>query len=762
MTVRQLHYTSCEDGLEGIQGFQVSAMTSGIPKPLVELAVRSSGYDAGPALVDHLGDGDVSGFPVAFGYVANGDTAALFQSRYAGTDFTGRTGNYFAHALLLDDPERDLAGLLPIDLWRSPDWVDSRPSTGTELPALRGLQAGKAADAESTMRFLAEPGRLRDLRRLLTAVQPLLATGRGRLVLTVPDDSAAAMWLAALSRSLPRALSLRVSFTTYTARPENQEVMVSCTTPDVRLPAYGDFTVLDLTKPGSDDRPARYATVLADAWPAGSAGTAVRLAEQVDPPLSGAELDTFAAVLELNAGSHTDERPLLSTDERQLLAAVALGMERPQLRFSADVWQRVSDQVQDTGGPRDLAAWSMTLQSALRRGEPVPATLLGTFLVAALTAPADANVPRWLPRLDPADLDDVAENVVLPAVTGDRPEPALLRRLSGQPALIEALGRVLNRRAAEHAELERLTITLPPELAKSLPGQTGPVALLRDLVLARAGERSRVRVLAGAARDDLPHWRRLGPLLWPGELPADDTLALLRTVPPAVLDGTGLAGRIIEQVVRARDPQLVGVLRQSPLGEQLTEPDYVVLMAVHLTSSLRQATPDPGSSLELADALHILENAPPDLAGPLLDSMVAFVLRAPDPALHTVLLEQALSNGQFLGRYREHVRAELAKAGPDQVAATILAWYGLSDAKIGRGLLDKTLPAALSRRRTKYLNKVGTHLTRLSGKGSRRAKELEKLWLAWRMSHERRGLLGLRRGMRMSNGRRGLLGLLRK
>jgi hypothetical protein len=745
MTVRQLHYTSCEDGLEGIQGFQVSAMTPGIPKPMVDLAVRSSGYEAGPALLAHLGDGDTTRFPIAFGYVINGGSAAVFQSRYAGTDFTGRAGNYFAHALVLDDPEHDLAGLLPIDLWRSPAWADSRPATGTELPGLTALPAGGAADAEHTRRFLAQPGGVRDLGRLISAVQPLLATGRGRLVLAVPDDSAAAMWLAALSRSLPRALCLRISFITYTARPEQQDVMVSCTTPDVQLPAYGDFTVLDLTARGSGEQPTRYAMVLAGAWSKGTAETVVRLAERLDPPLTGAELDAFAAAHEITAGG---DQPVGLADEPLLLAAITLGLQRPQLRFDRQAWHRVTDLVRAAGGPRDLAGWSVTLQAALRGGDPVPAALLGSYLIAKLTAPSDTDVPGWVPTLGAAELDDIAENVVLPAVSGRRPPAALLRRLDGRRDLCDALARVLERRLVDPDEFERLATTLAPDTVTVLTRSSGLVAGLRDVVQGRAGVRDRVQVLIEADHVQQPHRHQLGGLLWPDELSADESVRLLRSLPLAVLDETGLAVRIVTLAVRDRPPALVDQLLRSPLGDRLAERDRAVLVAVALTGELRKATPDRHGPELLAEALGVLGYAPPGLAGQLLDSLSAFVLRAEDPALHTRLLEQAMSP-RFLDRYREHARAELAKVSPDRVAAAILAWDGLSDPRIARSLCEQTLPAALSRRRAKYLDKVGTRLAKrnagFGGRSSRRSKDWAQWWMAWRATHERRGLFGLLR-----------------
>jgi hypothetical protein len=55
---------------------------------------------------------------------------------------SGRSGNYFAHALVSAGPPRDFGELRPVELWKSPVWraevaavtslplLDQRPPTG--------------------------------------------------------------------------------------------------------------------------------------------------------------------------------------------------------------------------------------------------------------------------------------------------------------------------------------------------------------------------------------------------------------------------------------------------------------------------------------------------------------------------------------------------------------------------------------------------------------------------------------------------------
>jgi hypothetical protein len=768
MTVHQLHYTSCEDGLEGIQGFQISAATPGAPIPLIELAVRASAYEAGPDLAAYLGDGDLSRFPIAFGYVPSGTGAVVFESRYAGTDFTGRVGNYFAHALLIEDADCELAGLLPIELWSSPAWAGTRPDTGTVLPELTMLPPGTGTDLPSTQQFLSLPCHLDKLEWLLSTLQQALTSGGGRLVLTVPDHDAAARWLAAVFRSLPRPIGLGVSFVTYTGRPEDQDVLISCTTPDVPMPAYGDFTVLDLTGDTAGDTSGntsggertRYAAAIVQAWRSGQAESAVRLAEQTNPDRGGAGLDAIGTFLEFAMGLPT----ATSADEPHLLGAVDLAVGRMTNRFSAQAWQRVCDQIQDLGGPRDLRRWAVMLQAAQRRREPVPPTLLGMYYVAALTSPEDDG--QWLPGLSEAELDDVAENAVLPAITGGRPGAPLLGRLRTQRDLLNALLRVIDRRLTDQREMRRLAAALSPEVAHLMGSgatasrhTTSRVGLLTDIVLARNGMVDAVAVLDGAVRADAPDWQHLGTLLWPNLPSADDALRALRTLPVDVLAATGLTDLITQRALRDAENGspttgtvcLADELLRSPSADHLPEPSRIALRGVQLTEHFRRVTPKHAADRDVSDALDVVARSPAAIGDRLMQSLASSVLRTRDPVTHGDLLEQALAAqpGRFLSIYRELARGQLAKASPNQVAMTVVIWETLSDFGMKYELVEKTLASALSRRNRKSLDKIGTALgpiaDSLGQRAPKRADSWKTWWQAWRVTHEQRGLFRLLR-----------------
>jgi hypothetical protein len=735
MSVRQLHYTSCEDGLEGIQGFQVSALTPGAPKPLVELAVRASAYTIGPGLA---ANGDLSRFPVAFGYVPSGDAATVFQSRYTGADFTGRMGNYFAHALLIDDVTREFADGLPIDLWRNPAWVHA-PQGTRDLPELPGVPPGAGTDVTATRRFVTGDGRLAKLEQVLSAVQRVLTSGRGRLVLVVPDDESAARWLAAACRSLPRSLALRISFITYTARPEDTDVLIGCTTPDVRLPSYGEFTPLDLTATASPDPDStRYASVLTRLWDRDAVAVATRLAAQADPQLAADDLEPFAVLLEMT----TDLRTAVPPDEPLLLDAVRLAVNRMANALPEQTWQRISDHVLDCGGPADVAAWCDVLRTARGQGEPIPSALFGTYFIAALKSPERL----WLPRLTAAELEDVAENVVLPGLGN----PRLTERLDEQRDLFEALVRVLDRRLADQREGFRLATTLPVAAARLLAGAgTGRITLLTDLVLARHGAIDPVKVLCEASRVPAIEWRHLGTILWPEALSTEDCRRLLKVVPPDVLGATGLTSRITEQALK--ESALADELLRSPVARQLSTKDETTLRAATRIQHFRKSSPTRTSGPLVQSSLDMAASLPEEAAAALLASIAAFVLRA-DPLLHSELLDLAMDGhaDRFLPVYHDTARTDLATARPELVAAAIIVWRNVEHARTRQRLTEETLAAAVARRKRKHLDRIGDLLKPTADKlGVSPPKQgWRPWWQSWRAVHERRGLLarfGLRR-----------------
>jgi GTPase-associated protein 1, N-terminal domain type 2/GTPase-associated protein 1, C-terminal domain/GTPase-associated protein 1, middle domain len=224
----QLYYTSCERGVGGYAGFQFNALSqgagAGIMRQVEQLTVYElPSWDTSPADA-----------PVNLCHVHDaargGDITACVV--YAGADFSGRSGNYFAHALVTENPARDFGGLLPVELWESPVWART-PVDGTVLPTIQAAPPRGSFDRPAVAEFLAAQDDAQPvLARLLSAADQALGGGRP-LVLWSPTSTDNAHWIAAISYLLGDARAREMSFYTYTRRPAQCRAHVIGTVPGV-------------------------------------------------------------------------------------------------------------------------------------------------------------------------------------------------------------------------------------------------------------------------------------------------------------------------------------------------------------------------------------------------------------------------------------------------------------------------------------------------------------------------------------------------
>ena len=245
MAFEQLYYTSCERGVGGYAGFQFNALSQGagarIRREVEQLTVYElPSWDTSPADA-----------PVNLCHVHDaargGDITACVV--YAGADFSGRSGNYFAHALVTENPQRDFGGLLPVELWASPVWART-PADSTELPSIPAAPPRGSFDRPTVAAFLAAQDDAQTiLARLLSAVDQALDGGRA-LVLWGSTSTDNAHWIAAISYLLADARAREMSFYTYTRRPAQCRAHVIGTIPGaVTSPATlaDGFRVFDMT-----------------------------------------------------------------------------------------------------------------------------------------------------------------------------------------------------------------------------------------------------------------------------------------------------------------------------------------------------------------------------------------------------------------------------------------------------------------------------------------------------------------------------------
>src|SRR5579864_3093140 len=125
MKALQLCYTSCRRGMSGNAGFQTWCQSLGIqPDERRELERRCLYRPPRDAHPEPDRDEVEHRFPIALRYFPlDGGRAALIRSCYLGRDYSGRWGNFFAHALLLRQEPRAPA-CWPIDYYEWAGWRD--------------------------------------------------------------------------------------------------------------------------------------------------------------------------------------------------------------------------------------------------------------------------------------------------------------------------------------------------------------------------------------------------------------------------------------------------------------------------------------------------------------------------------------------------------------------------------------------------------------------------------------------------------------
>jgi hypothetical protein len=269
----QLYYTSCETGLSGFAGFQFNAVTPGLPPQILREVEALTSYQPPRRVGSKPTAADIAACPVSLVYSAE-PTTILARVVFVGTDFSRRSGNYFAHALVSEGGPDPFSGVLPIELWDSPVWT-AEPVDVTEIPALPRIprpDANGPLGRAAIDRFLREEGHADQAPILLTAADEAVL-GQGRSIVIVdPDTTAVARWIAAMSFMLSPAASRRLSFSTYHHRPGYIDVHVIGTDPDSDFEAnelaFRSYVVLDATTGRiSDVTPHPAALLLARAGP---------------------------------------------------------------------------------------------------------------------------------------------------------------------------------------------------------------------------------------------------------------------------------------------------------------------------------------------------------------------------------------------------------------------------------------------------------------------------------------------------------------
>ncbi|WP_329519155.1 GTPase-associated protein 1-related protein [Spirillospora sp. NBC_01491] len=347
MDFQQLYYTSCRTGLSGFAGYQFNAVTPGVTPEVMNDVEALSSYEPPGTLGHSPTPAQIADCPVNLCF-APGPVPIVANVAFTGTDYSGRFGNYFAHALV-GAGGAGWQGPPPIELWRAGLWTRETVA-GPDLPPVRGALAPGPLRRETVDAFLdGAAGRARLPALLAAAERAVLDEERSVVILAAGADETA-RWIAALSYLLPPPLVARMSFATYQFRPSYSRHHVIGTVPGAEIVAderaFEGFFLFDFTAGAAgaasevDAGPMAHLLAGAGTVAAGAlwrraaplaAGGEVRLADWHAPVVAAALLDGGVGVnpddLDVVCAWLAGQTPRLGRDLVGRIGAAALGHE---------------------------------------------------------------------------------------------------------------------------------------------------------------------------------------------------------------------------------------------------------------------------------------------------------------------------------------------------------------------------------------------------------------------------------------------------
>jgi hypothetical protein len=228
MDAQQYYYTSYVHTATGKAGFQIKAMSAGIPPDLQATLAHLIAYRIPPPCNIQ----DYGTHPIALRYVYEGPgRCILLCSQSCGNDEYSRPGNFFAHALLLE--EELFTRMPPVFFWKSSFWQRQdlvEREQIVSLPTLPISDAESTIDYKKIRQFLAQGSRRAWLHKLLCAIIHSNSTQRRIVILDSAEH--VALWIAAASCLLPPACRPLLTFATYHHDPYQVQYLITGTTKD--------------------------------------------------------------------------------------------------------------------------------------------------------------------------------------------------------------------------------------------------------------------------------------------------------------------------------------------------------------------------------------------------------------------------------------------------------------------------------------------------------------------------------------------------
>ncbi|MFJ3513645.1 GTPase-associated protein 1-related protein [Streptomyces sp. NPDC090131] len=390
MNLAQLHYTSAPPGPDG-SGFRFTAVSPGVPPALLREAEQLIGYEPPRESPPRPGPQELAAFPHALSLNVLADGSRLLaRSVYTGADYSGRWGNFHAHAVHLPQPAGSgpAVGELPITAWGSPQWAAATPAGGA--PALAAVPAPGRLDVAALASFVAARGPwlaafFADVRRL--GEDP----DAPQIVLVESDSEAVARWIMLACSVLPHQRGQWLTFTTYTRRPQLARQQIIGVMPEDGLGLAGQehrYRVYDATRSAAPapaaGAPDAWADTAARVWQAQRQDLVAEVRRLAAGPYDAGPLAALAlaAGIPLTSPGRTAAADWAAGHRDALddvrLHALALALGRPagdRDRAEADAAGRLLAALDGWAPPavcEPLVA--LTLTEAVRTGEP-PADL---------------------------------------------------------------------------------------------------------------------------------------------------------------------------------------------------------------------------------------------------------------------------------------------------------------------------------------------------------------------------------------------------
>lgn len=773
MAFQQLYYTSCENGLGGYGGYQFNAITPGVSAAVMREVEDRSVYEPPSWLLADPCPDEPEAYPIAFSHGTSEATGAAITARvvFTGTDYSGRPGNYFAHALVTGTPEQDFGPLLPVELWGAELWRAS-PVDGTELPELPGPPPRGPIDRPGVQAFLDARGADGVLPELLTAVGRAMAGDRPVLV-TSHDVSENIWWIAAISYLLGEHLGHRMTFTTYSHRPGYSRYHLTGILPETLPPsADASFQLFDLATgqtPGGGVHPLaailastgvmaapglwRQAMVLAsgaeeglDDWLPPVAAAAGLLGQGLSPgetdavagwllgaaawmPAQLADVVLGVALAQPD-GTLTDQRLLDLLDLARRLPAPARVERLELLLAERAVTHLARGEAAVPVRLTSAAAEAARARAAQVLGVATPATALSVLEWAAASEVVlpDAELETYgRTRLDPGTPEPELSGIV-------GKSPAVLRglidRLAGEPP--EVAEALLAGPAGTH--IRRSDLAAYPVLTElwllesAARGGLAPLAAFDEIADVRARAQRSPRVDAGLLRR-----------LWPGECPPEQIAELLGAVTgeepaPGVLDwfAAEIGAVAASGAMNDGSLELARALAGHPVLGMLPEGDARIMRnAARVEPLLRRAyTATPPGDADVVAELFAAYTGVDDDTRRLLDRHLPPLLSETDPLGGAL---RGCPDGVTAALCRE-LGARLAPA-PADVALAMRVFVALADPDVlAQPALTEQLTAAFEQVRRWRRRDLGALARALAGD-----EEMAQLFQAWR-EEQRSGL----------------------